>query len=221
MDRVASTALTDGGLAALRRAAAMAHTVGAISLRVTAGGPRIVDVVPDPDRPPGRSSRTIDPCGFRMAVARAWADHAAGREIGLIGLERPDDLDIAWSVVPPGRHLGFGSVRAPCAGRMVWAFASVLAPDDLSAVMSALDGQPDGVARLTTDGLAARLVHDDLLDATVVHVEADPPGLVRRPACSTRCCAGWSPPSPRPRWSTPSAEGVRQISREASLRTER
>ena len=59
---------------------------------------------------------------------------------------------------------------------MVWAFASVLAPDELSAVMSALDGQPDGVARLTTDGLAARLVHDDLLDATVVHVEADPPG---------------------------------------------
>ena len=172
MDRAASTALTDGGLAALRRAAAMAHTVGAISLRLTAGREHIVDVVPAPDRP----GRSIDPCGFRMAVARAWADHRAGREIGLIGLERPDDLDIAWSVAQPGTHLGFGSVRAPCAGRMVWAFASVLTPDELSAVLGALDDRQDAVARLTTDGLAARLVHDEPLDATVVHVEAEPPG---------------------------------------------
>jgi hypothetical protein len=177
MDRPASTALTDGGLAALRRAAAMAHTVGAISLRLAAGGgERIVDVVPDAGRPVGLPARCIDPCGFRMAVARAWADHLAGREIGLIGLDRPDDLDIAWSVVPPGTHLGFGAVRAPCAGRMVWAFASVLTPDEVSALMRSLDEQADGVARLTTDGLAAQLVHDDLLDATVVHVDAEPPG---------------------------------------------
>lgn len=180
MERAASTALTDGGLAALRRAAAMAHTVGAISLRLKAGPACIVDVVPDPDRPVSSSARLIDPCGFRMAVARAWADHAAGREIELIGLERPGDLDITWSVAPPGQHLGFGSVRAPCAGRVVWAFASVLDPDELSAVMTSLDEQSEGVAPLTTDGLAARLVHDDLLDATVVHVEADPPGTTTR-----------------------------------------
>ena len=42
--------------------------------------------------------------------------------------------------------------------------------------MSGLDEQSDGVAQLTPDGLTARLVHDELLDATVVHVEADPPG---------------------------------------------
>ena len=182
MDRTASTALTDGGLAALRRAAVMAHTVGAISLRLTAGTERIVDVVPDPERvprPPAMARprpKMIDPCGFRMAVARAWADHSAGREIGLIGLEHADDLDIAWSVTLPGQHLGFGAVRAPCAGRMIWAFASILAPAELTAVMSTLDEPSDGVAQLTSDGLTARLVHDDLLDATVVHVEADPPG---------------------------------------------
>ncbi|MET0461303.1 MAG: hypothetical protein ABW195_18790 [Ilumatobacteraceae bacterium] len=182
MDRHVSTALTDRGLAALRRAAVMAHTVGAISLRLTAGSERIVDVVPDPDRAarvPAMARprpKLIDPCGFRMAVARAWVDHRAGREIGLIGLEHADDLDISWTVVPPGQHLGFGAVRAPCAGRMIWAFASILPPDALTAVMSTLDEQCDGVARLAPDGLTARLVHDELLDATVVHVEADPPG---------------------------------------------
>ena len=58
--------------------------------------------------------RSIDPCGFRMAVARAWADHSAGREIGLIGLEHADDLDIAWSVV---RARVSTSGSAPCAPR--------------------------------------------------------------------------------------------------------
>ncbi len=120
MDRAGSTALTDGGLAALRRAAVMAHTVGAITLRLTAAGERIVDVVPHaengPCRPPNHMpsaipARVVDPCGFRMAVARAWADHLAGREIGLVGLEHTEDLGIGWAVDAPGRHLGFGSVQ--------------------------------------------------------------------------------------------------------------
>ncbi len=168
--------LTDGGLAAVRRAAAMAHTVGAISLRLTGDGEHIVDVVPDVE-PPVDRRRRIDPCGFRIAVARACADHATDREIALIGLERPTDLDIAWTVAPPGAHLGLGAVRAPCAGRMVWAFASILAPDALASVLGDLDGEAGGgTARLTTDGLAAHLVRDELLHVTVVHVEADPPG---------------------------------------------
>ena len=182
MDRSTSTALTDDGLTALRRAAVMAHTVGAITLRLTAGTERIIDIVPDPDRVPRAPAmarprpKVIDPSAFRMAVARAWADHSAGREIGLIGLEHADDLDIAWSVTAPGRHLGFGAVRAPCAGRMIWAFASILAPEALTAAVRTLDERADGAAQLTSDGLTARLVHDDVLDATVVHIEADPPG---------------------------------------------
>ena len=55
----------------------------------------------------------------------------------------------------------------------MWAFASVLDPAELSAVMAELDGDDDIVAG-ACDGIAARLVHDDLLDATVVHVEVDP-----------------------------------------------
>jgi hypothetical protein len=175
MDRARS----DGALAALRRAAAMAHTVGAISLRLTGDGEHLVDVASDLD-PPVDRRRRIDPCGFRIAVARVWADHAAHREIALIGLERPTDLDIAWTVAPPGAHLGLGAVRAPCAGRMVWAFASILAPDALASVLGDLEDEAGGAARLTTAGLAARLVRDELLHVTVVHVEADPPGTSTR-----------------------------------------
>jgi hypothetical protein len=178
MEPRASTALTAVGLAALRRAAVMAHTVGTISLRLTAGDEQIVDVRPGPA---GHtcSGRTVDPCGFRMAVARAWADHELGREIGLIGLGPTDALDIDWSVAAPGQDLGFGAVRAVCAGRVVWAFASVLDPLELSSVMAEMDSDHDDIVAGVSDGIAARLVHDELLGATVIHVEADPPVSTR------------------------------------------
>jgi hypothetical protein len=178
MEPRASSALTTDGLAALRRAAVMAHTVGSISLRLTAGDEPIVSVHPGvvSGRCPGR---VVDPCGFRMAVARAWADHETGREIGLIGLGPRDALDIAWTVAPPGQDLGFGAVRAVCAGRVVWAFASVLQPRELSVVLAELERDALDVSAPATDGIAARLVHDDLLGATVVHVEADPPVSTR------------------------------------------
>lgn len=178
MEPRATSALTTAGLAALRRAAVMAHTVGTISLRLTAGDDPIVHVRPEPGRH-GCPGRVVDPCGFRMAVARAWADHEMGREIGLVGLGPTDALDIAWSVAPPGQDLGFGAVRAACAGRVVWAFASVLDPRELSGVLADLERDTDDIVSPATDGIAARLVHDDLLGATVVHVEADPPVSTR------------------------------------------
>ena len=178
MEPRASTALTAVGLAALRRAAVMAHTVGTISLRLTAGDEQIVDVRPDRSGRPC-DGRTIDPCGFRMAVARAWADHEMGREIGLIGLGPTDALDIEWSVAAPGHDLGLGAVRAACTGRLVWAFASILDPAELAGVMTDLDSDRDDMVAGACDGIAARLVHDELLGATVVHVEADPPVSTR------------------------------------------
>jgi hypothetical protein len=167
-----STALTTAGMAALRRAAVMAHTVGGITLRLSAGGTHLVEVRPDPGVGPPSPHRVTDPCGFRMAVARAWADFELGREIGLIGVGPADELDIDWSVAPPGRPLGFGAVRACCADRTVWAFASVLDTPTLSSVMGTLEDGPDDVVARVVDGLAARLVRDDVLGATVVHVES-------------------------------------------------
>lgn len=172
------TPLTAVGLAALRRAAVMAHTVGTISLRLTAGMEQIVEVHPGPTGHPCRG-RVIDPCRFRMAVARAWADHGLGRQIGLVGLGPTDELGIAWSVARPGRELGLGAVRALCAGRVVWAFASVLDPTELAAVLVDVDAEAPDIVGPTGDGVRARLVHDELLGATVVHVEADPPHSTR------------------------------------------
>jgi len=184
MSRPHRTTLSREELRTLRRAAAMAHTLGAISLRLTAGGSTIVDVVPTDSSIPidrWRAERTavalMDPCGFRMAVARAWEDHCAGREVGLVGLsddetERP--LSVTWTVGPPGKLIGLGAVRAVCAARMVWAFASVLAPPTLSTLLAgvATDG---GTVPPLGDELAAKLIHDELLETTVVHVEVGPP----------------------------------------------
>jgi hypothetical protein len=179
MEPRASIALTTAGMAALRRAAAMAHTVGGITLRLSAGGEHLVEVRPDPAARPRPSHRVADPCGFRMAVARAWVDFEAGREIGLVGLGPHDELDIDWAVAPPGQDLGFGAVRAGCADRVVWAFASVLDTPALSAVVADLGAGLDDLSTGTVDGLVARLVRDDLLGATVVHVEAGPAGPKR------------------------------------------
>src|SRR5215213_4194956 len=109
-----------------------------------------------------------------MAVARAWADFGAGREIGLVGLGRDDELEIDWAVASPGQDLGFGAARAGCADRVVWAFASIL---DAPALGDVVSGLGDGLADLSSEaveGLSARLVRDELLDATVVHIEAGP-----------------------------------------------
>jgi hypothetical protein len=180
-----ATVLDDHQLATLRRAAAMAHTTGAIGLRLSAAGVTIADVVPHPtehdvpldrwraERAPGPR---IDPCAFRLAVARAWEDHGDGRRVGLIGLDDHAALTVTWTVGPPGKLLGFGAVRTRCASRMVWAFASLLAPAALSAVLTEVAASAAAPPDTIGDALAAQLIHDELLDATVVHVELDPAG---------------------------------------------
>ncbi len=42
-----------------------------------------------------------------------------------------------------------------------------------------MEGDHDDIVAGRSDGIAARLVHDELLGATVVHVEADPPVSTR------------------------------------------
>ena len=187
-----TTVLDDDQLCGLRRAAAMAHTTGAVGLRLSSGGVTIADVVPL-DNGPGihidrwraetTTSLRIDPCGFRLAVAKAWADHSAGCRVRLVGLEAGEPLEVTWTVGPPGRLLGFGAVRTLCATRMVSAFASLLAPSALSTVLTEV-AAGDAPSSRTRDGLAAQLIHDDLLEATVIHVEADSEAITAPPASS-------------------------------------
>ena len=81
-------------------------------------------------------------------------------------------LDVEWSLRQPGTLLGFGGVRMQWAGRVVWAMASLLPPDTLAA---ALDDTDDGPATsfFVADGLEARMVRDELLDVSIVHVESE------------------------------------------------
>ena len=84
-----------------------AHTIGTIGLRLSAGGTTIADVVPPTGAPLDRGltpGPRVDPCGFRIAVANAWADHRAGRKVGLVGWDGPDRnelgerLTVTWAV---------------------------------------------------------------------------------------------------------------------------
>ncbi len=165
--------LTDHELAALRRAAALARLVSHVELDVVDGGTPTVRVEAHPCRhgaEPGRLRR-IHPCGFHDAVARAWDDHRDGRRVGLIGGRGP--LELVWRVPAPGADLGFGTLRTTCAGRFVWAFASLLSVDDLVDVLADVGSPPLGGAERGDDALSARLAPDARLGATVVHVDAD------------------------------------------------
>ncbi len=167
----------------------MAHATGAVGLRLCAGDVAIADVIPhdcvgrdQPVRTGPAPGLCVDPCQFRLAVARAWHDHTAGRLVGLVGLDHGEALTVTWTVGPPGRLIGLGAVRARCANRTVWAFASLLAPGALTGVLTEVAAASDGPPAGLRDGLAAQLIHDELLDATVVHIEVDPVDAPAAPA---------------------------------------
>lgn len=180
--------LSETDLVTLRRAAAMAHTIGGLTLRVSSAGEPLATVMPRPIDPrqhaihPALSSfdgPVLDPCGFRMAVGRAWTDHQHGQRVAMIG-QQTNGIEVDWSIAAPGQLLGFGAVRTPCAGRILWALPSLLEPDSLMRELESLDdpasGHPAGANCL--DLVEARLVRDDLLGVSIVHVELATEGRV-------------------------------------------
>ena len=154
----------------------MAHTVAGIGITLHAGGRNLATVTPSSDRQDHPSSPSghgvhMNPCGFRHAVAKAWADHSAGQRVALVGQEACG-LDVEWTLHQPGAMLGFGGVRTQWAGRMVWAMASTLAPDELTTVLDEA-GDDSSSALFVAEGFEARMLRDDLLDVSIVHVEAE------------------------------------------------
>jgi hypothetical protein len=175
--------LGDVDLTMLRRAATMAHVVGGLTLRVRSGGPTgrlAATVLPSAVHHievTHTAGVVLDPCGFRMAVYRAWTDHRAGRAVSLPGHRAGDiggdgGIDVEWSLASPGCLLGFGGLRTSCADRMVWAMPSLLSPAELADSLGTVDDAVDPTSSLL-DTVGARIVRDDLLDVTVVYVEVD------------------------------------------------
>ena len=161
-------------IAALRRAAAMAHTVAGIALTLRSRGKPLASVMPGAEPSATHMKRPIpvlSPCGFRSAVAKARDDHERGQRIALIGQDCCG-LDVEWSLRQPGALLGFGGVRMQWAGRVVWAMASLLPRDTLAAALDDTGDVP-ATSFFVADGLEARMVRDELLDVSIVHVESE------------------------------------------------
>ncbi|WP_117000508.1 hypothetical protein [Desertimonas flava] len=176
-----SAVLREADIIALRRAAAMAHTIGGITIRLRSAGRVLATVLPagahhEPATGLPTADMTagpvLDSCGFRIAVAKAWNDHRSGQRVALAG-HHVSDLEIDWAIARPGRLLGFGAVRTQCAGRLVWAMPSLLAPSDLGAVLEEVDADAGDAPDSLLESVQARLVRDDLLGISVVHVEVD------------------------------------------------
>jgi hypothetical protein len=167
--------LADADLVALRRAAAIAHSVGGVNLTLRSGDNVLAKVAPWVHD--GASQwPVLSACAFRHAVARAWCDQQSGHRVSLLGLGAAG-LEVEWSVRPPGSVLGFGGVRAECAGRLVWALASVLTPADLGGVLDE-EAHGRGVRALEVNDVDAAMFRDERLAVSIVHIEAtrlDPP----------------------------------------------
>lgn len=152
----------------------MAHAVTGIALTLRCEGRVLASVLPMAEHGgenPARSSPLLTPCGFRNAVAKARTDHEHGQRVALIGQECCG-IEIDWALRQPGALLGFGGVRTQWAGRTIWAMASLL-PTDLLA--EALDDRraDESASLLVADGLEARMVRDEVLGVSIVHVEAE------------------------------------------------
>ena len=122
-----------------------------------------------------------------LVVANVWADHAVGCRVGLAGLDAGEALEVRVDGPgPPGRLLGFGAVRTLCATRG-WCGRSPRCSRPARRASGAggrRRGRGPAVLELL-DGLAAQLIHDELLEATVVHVEVDPISRASPPPSST------------------------------------
>lgn len=164
--------LDEHELVAVRRAAAIVHAVGGLSLTLRSGVSVLARV--NPWVHPSRDDRwrQLSAGAFRNAVAKAWTDHRAGEQVSVDGLTG-DGLEVDWDVRPPGASLGFGAVRAWCGGRMVWVLASVLEPERLGSVLDGADGATD-ITPPAIAGLEANMIHDERLAISVVHIESDP-----------------------------------------------
>ena len=152
----------------------MAHAVAGIALTLRSGGRPLACVIPDAEPTgvhPARPKPALSPCGFRNAVAKAWTDHERGQRVALTGQDRCG-LEVEWSLRQPGAMLGFGGVRTQWAGRVIWAMASLLPSGTLAEALDDARDEPSG-SLLVADGLEARMIRDDLLEVSIVHVEAE------------------------------------------------
>jgi hypothetical protein len=114
------------GLAALRIAATLTHSLPRVRARILAEERLLLDVAaPGSVAAPGLV-REVSPCAFRGAVARAHQATLAGERLSFLHLPAGTDVTIELDVPPCGVARPGGIYRVPMAGRWMWATATTL-----------------------------------------------------------------------------------------------
>ncbi len=149
--------ISDRAIAALRCNAAVLAATSGVRLRISHEGRPIFEIShpPFPTEPP---CPLIPTCRFRAAVARAYADQAAGRPVAMCGLPQGTDPQISYGVTGADRVLPGGALRLERDGR--WLHVAAFPRPEATVDDHLLrDGHAD-----------AQPLVDDELDVTLVCV---------------------------------------------------
>jgi hypothetical protein len=139
------------GLARLRIAAALVHSIPGVRLRLRVDGELIEIARTQCD------GRTVPACRFREAVRRTYRSERDGFEI----CDWQPDIDV---LVTDGHLCGGGILRVPLGDGEAHVFATTLDTESCAELFVAR-GDPEQVVHL---------FRDDAIDVTLVHVENDP-----------------------------------------------
>jgi hypothetical protein len=116
--------ISEAGFAALRRAATLVHAVPTLRVRLRSVGAVMIDVAADGTPPAPDALRTVTPCAFRNAVARAWDQHRVGERVALFGLPVGVEPAVELGVPPCGQSFPGEIHCVPLTGRYLYVFAT-------------------------------------------------------------------------------------------------
>jgi len=183
--------LSDRALSSLRCAAAVAHAVPGVRLRVQGGGETLVQVAHRPptdaplagrlEGPPDTSSRistgtstdgpsepvAMGPCAFRGAVVQAHRQRQEGRRLQFMGLDAELDPAVSYGVrASTDQVLAGGMLRLLYDDRWLHLLALIGDEDEIDALVADpidADGFEVGIA----------VHHDPELGVAILHVTTE------------------------------------------------
>lgn len=180
--------MTPFGLQRLRLAAALAHGLPGVRVRVRDADRLLVEAAWDLDpRCDLDGTHHLRPCGFRHAVAVAWESLRHGRPTGTtppLGNEPDVELVLEHGTVT---HPG-GICALRCGGRRVRVLATTLDADRAAEVLESIDaasldalvdGRRDAELLLDAEPLTVLLRPDPVVGVTLVWFEDDHAGSIR------------------------------------------
>lgn len=114
------------GLAALRIAATLTHSLPRVRARILAADQLLLEVAAPGSVAVPALARAVTPCAFRGAVARAHQATLLGNRLSFLHLPAGAAITIELEVPPCGVARPGGIYRVPLAGRWLWATATTL-----------------------------------------------------------------------------------------------